>query len=202
MTRSITAFSDDLAIINIWEKRLHHYSITVLSSINELFSYTNTLLLLDASSCYKDLIQIVYKAQKANIKILLLEENPSFEKGKQALKLGVSGYGDSHMNTIYFNFALETIENGFIWLYPKFTSQLIQGMTQTPSIPSFIEEILSKRELEIALLIKEGHTNKEISTLLDISPHTVKSHSIKIYEKLNIKNRLSLSLFFRNIKKE
>ncbi len=75
-------------------------------------------------------------------------------------------------------------------------------MTQTPSIPSFIEEILSKRELEIALLIKEGHTNKEISTLLDISPHTVKSHSIKIYEKLNIKNRLSLSLFFRNMKKE
>lgn len=38
-------------------------------------------------------------------------------------------------------------------------------------------------------LIAQGYTNNEISNVLFISPHTVKSHMINIYNKLNVSDR-------------
>jgi LuxR family maltose regulon positive regulatory protein len=50
-------------------------------------------------------------------------------------------------------------------------------------------DALSPREMDVLLLISEGLTNKEISQKLYLSTNTVKSHSIKIYRKLNVNNR-------------
>ena len=47
---------------------------------------------------------------------------------------------------------------------------------------------LSSSELRVALMIKNGFTSKEIARLLNISPHTVKTHRKSIRGKLNIKN--------------
>jgi LuxR family maltose regulon positive regulatory protein len=48
---------------------------------------------------------------------------------------------------------------------------------------------LTNREMEVLLLLGERLTNKEISARLFISPDTVKKHTIKIYAKLEVKNR-------------
>lgn len=60
---------------------------------------------------------------------------------------------------------------------------------QVPAEPNFIVEPLSKRELEILHLIKDGLTNKEISNRLPITVSTVKSHIFNIYQKLDASNR-------------
>ncbi|MCB2209971.1 LuxR C-terminal-related transcriptional regulator [bacterium] len=54
-----------------------------------------------------------------------------------------------------------------------------------------LEEVdpLSRREMDVLLLIAEGMTNKEISRKLFLSTNTIKSHSVKIYRKLNVNNR-------------
>lgn len=51
---------------------------------------------------------------------------------------------------------------------------------------------LTKREIEIALLVKQGLSNEEISNTLHISFHTVKTHLEHIYRKLDISNRASM----------
>ena len=51
---------------------------------------------------------------------------------------------------------------------------------------------LSKRELQVAFKIMEGHSNKVIATELFISERTVKFHCANIYKKLNISNRTVL----------
>lgn len=48
---------------------------------------------------------------------------------------------------------------------------------------------ISDREIEILNLIAAGHTNQQIADELYISLSTVKSHTQKIYQKLEVKNR-------------
>lgn len=48
---------------------------------------------------------------------------------------------------------------------------------------------LSPRELDVLQLIASGLTNQQIATALFLSNNTIKSHSFKIYRKLNVDNR-------------
>ena len=43
--------------------------------------------------------------------------------------------------------------------------------------------------MDVLKLISEGLTNQEIAQRLYLSTNTIKSHSIKIYRKLNVNNR-------------
>ncbi|THU34183.1 DNA-binding response regulator [Niastella caeni] len=48
---------------------------------------------------------------------------------------------------------------------------------------------LSKRELEVLQLIAEGLSNQEIAARLYVSLNTIKTHSSRIFEKLDVKRR-------------
>lgn len=64
--------------------------------------------------------------------------------------------------------------------------------TPTPNAADVQEEIdsvLTPRENEIMLWVKEGKTNGEIASILDISAFTVKNHLQRIFKKLNVLNR-------------
>ncbi|MFB0498467.1 NarL family two-component system response regulator LiaR [Mucilaginibacter sp. OAE612] len=48
---------------------------------------------------------------------------------------------------------------------------------------------LSKRELEVLQLMAEGFSNQEISERLFVSLNTIKTHSAKVFEKMEVKRR-------------
>lgn len=54
---------------------------------------------------------------------------------------------------------------------------------------------LSPRELEVAELIADGRSNKEISSTLGISQPTVKKHVGRILAKLSLQDRLQVGLY-------
>ncbi len=54
---------------------------------------------------------------------------------------------------------------------------------------------LTRRELDVLQFMAEGATNMEISMSLHISPHTVKSHIIHIFNKLGVYDRTSASVW-------
>jgi DNA-binding CsgD family transcriptional regulator len=54
---------------------------------------------------------------------------------------------------------------------------------------SYLLDPLSARELEVLNLLSKGLTNREIARELFISASTVKTHTLKIYEKLEVTNR-------------
>jgi DNA-binding CsgD family transcriptional regulator len=54
---------------------------------------------------------------------------------------------------------------------------------------------LSKRELEVALLVAEGLTTEEIGAKLFISPRTVSTHLTRIYERLGLPSRSALARY-------
>ena len=198
----VMLYSEDLMLLYNWKQKITCCSTEILEDISKLYHYKNILLVLDYTYCYKNLLKVLSSARIHNINILLLDRTPTFEKGKNILSLGIQGYGNVQMNTIYLNSAIETIKNKMIWIYPEFTTSLIQSFQKEKTIPDEITQVLTARELEIALLIKDGFSNSDISEHFSISINTVKSHTKNIYEKLHVKNRLSLSLLFSGDKKQ
>jgi len=56
---------------------------------------------------------------------------------------------------------------------------------------------LTRMEYQVALLIMQGLTNKQIETELVISERTVQSHLTHIYSKLQIANRTQLATYMK-----
>jgi DNA-binding CsgD family transcriptional regulator len=48
---------------------------------------------------------------------------------------------------------------------------------------------LTRREAQVLLWVARGKSEKEVTTLLYVSPHTVKKHLEHVYEKLGVKSR-------------
>lgn len=58
-----------------------------------------------------------------------------------------------------------------------------------------VEFNLSKREIQILRLVKEGYLSKEISTNLNISLHTVNTHRQRVLEKLGANNSMEAVIY-------
>ena len=88
-----------------------------------------------------------------------------------------------------------------IWLALKLTKPKIERIVVEKEIyinhniaftlnePVLNELGLSKRELEVLQLMSEGFSNQEIATRLFVSLNTIKTHSSKLFEKMDVKRR-------------
>ena len=88
---------------------------------------------------------------------------------------------------------IRAVAAGQAWFDPQTTSGLARGGDGALA-PKGTGEPLSDRELDVAALLAEGLSNKEISTALEISEPTVKKHVGHILEKLGLQDRLQAGL--------
>ena len=58
---------------------------------------------------------------------------------------------------------------------------------------------LTEREKEVASTLAKGASNKEIASALGITERTVKAHITAIFEKLQVRDRLQLSLIVNRL---
>ena len=58
---------------------------------------------------------------------------------------------------------------------------------------------ISERELEVLEQLAAGKSNKEISSSLNVSPNTVKTHVSRLYEKLEVSRRTEAILRAREL---
>jgi DNA-binding NarL/FixJ family response regulator len=85
---------------------------------------------------------------------------------------------------------------GESFLYPKAVGALVRDylgrVDRGELVPT---DVLSPRETEIVKLIAEGHTSREIAEILSISAHTVERHRQNVLEKLELRDRVALTLY-------
>ncbi len=66
--------------------------------------------------------------------------------------------------------------------------------TATPPLP------LTRREREVAQLVAQGLTNREIAARLYLSERTAQNHVQHILEKLHLSNRSQIAVLITNLK--
>jgi DNA-binding NarL/FixJ family response regulator len=102
-----------------------------------------------------------------------------------------------------FDEALQLILHGEVWVERYVISGLIDELTHKPTISDEQKqalETLSSKEGEVAKLVSHGATNKMIARQLNITERTVKAHLTSIFNKMGLKDRLSLAIFFRDLR--
>ncbi|WP_372379585.1 LuxR C-terminal-related transcriptional regulator [Vibrio natriegens] len=87
---------------------------------------------------------------------------------------------------------LIAIMNGDNWLPRRLLEQMVRYYKEKelmPIVEPAIEVELTRREIQVLTMLKDGGSNMEIADSLFISEHTIKSHLYNIFRKLDVKNR-------------
>jgi DNA-binding NarL/FixJ family response regulator len=113
-----------------------------------------------------------------------------------ALSAGASGYILKDAGLKKTAEALDEVVNGGAPMSPLISLKLLNYFKRL-SKKEMGHGLLSYREKEILQQVSRGLLYKEIAALLGIQRETVKKHLSKIYEKLNVQNKIeAINKFF------
>ena len=106
----------------------------------------------------------------------------------EALKAGASGYILKNTSPEKIIEALLELYNGGSPMSPKIARKVLSSFS--PNVKSnTVDNLISKREQEVLILLSKGFLYKEIADKLNISLSTVKRHLNHIYSKLQVQNK-------------
>lgn len=109
------------------------------------------------------------------------------------------GYCNTHAVPEMLRRVADVVLNGGLWIGESLMQRLLEGTARIPSpapwdAPPDWAVLLTERERQVAVAVAEGGSNKEIARQLGITERTVKAHAGAIFEKLDVRDRLQLSL--------
>jgi DNA-binding NarL/FixJ family response regulator len=94
---------------------------------------------------------------------------------------------------------LETVSAGERWLPHELIDPALERAADRHRSQTKLAEVLTHREHEIALLIADGLSNKQIGKQIGISDGTVKIHLHSVYKKLRVTNRTELATLVQRV---
>jgi DNA-binding NarL/FixJ family response regulator len=115
----------------------------------------------------------------------------------RALTAGAKGYLLKDTAESELVNAVRTVASGKPFFSPDIAKTLLEDylrqLRQRGLNDSY--DLLSDREKEVLQLLAEGKTNKEVATVLNLSPYTVETHRTHIMQKLNLHNTAEIVLY-------
>ena len=122
-------------------------------------------------------------------KVILITIDESRGAISDAIQAGVSGYllKDASPDALV-DAARNAIEGNAV-IHPQLTKTFIEEARAATAGEDPKPPPLSKREREILQRVANGATTRQVATDLGISPHTVKTHLERIFEKLEANDR-------------
>lgn len=137
------------------------------------------------------LIKRDYPETKVLVLTTFNEDNYIFE----TLKAGASGYLLKDVPPEELLDGIRKAIKGGTVIEPSVASKVVKNLSRIDeNAQNEIKAKLTSRELEIARMISEGLSNKEISELLFLSEGTVKNHLTNVLEKLGLRDRTQLAI--------
>ena len=134
-------------------------------------------------------------------KIVILTHALSDETEWELFKAGVRGCCKKDIEPKQLNSVVVAIQQGELWIRRTLTCRLLDELgiialekNQIKQAASDLLANLTRREHEIATLVGNGESNKQIAQHLAITERTVKAHLTEIFRKLDVADRLKLAL--------
>jgi DNA-binding NarL/FixJ family response regulator len=144
------------------------------------------------------------RAKLPNTRILVLTGHPDGDLPARLISQGVHGFVDKSAPLNYVLEAIESVISGGMFFAAHIPPKAAgPGGAQPPKVEPSVKtgpptasieavKMLSGRELEVARLVAEGFSSKEIADRLNLSVRTVEKHRANIMDKINVKEVASL----------
>jgi DNA-binding NarL/FixJ family response regulator len=116
----------------------------------------------------------------------------------EALRAGASGFLLKDVRAAALVEAIRVVHAGEALLAPSVTRRLVEEFARSPTARSARSpelDNLTRRELDVLLLIAAGRSNTEIARALVVEQSTVKTHINRILTKLNLRDRTQAVVF-------
>jgi DNA-binding NarL/FixJ family response regulator len=138
------------------------------------------------------------KTDRPEISIIFVTASDSEGSVAEAISIGAEGYVVKNSSSERLVDAIRTVSSGDYIYYPALTLPLIRKTFENtrkdegPGSQHSIEG-LSHREMQVASLVSQGLTYREIAETVDVSINTVKTHVQRIYKRLGVSSRRELT---------
>lgn len=136
------------------------------------------------------------------IPCVVLSDRPTDEEALAAFAAGARGYCNTHAAAQMLIQVAAVVLQGGLWIGESLMQRLVSATSRLQALPSAVatekhenwSKSLTDREEQVARTLAGGASNKEIARALGITDRTVKAHVGAILEKLQVRDRLQLSL--------
>jgi two-component system nitrate/nitrite response regulator NarL len=139
--------------------------------------------------------------QHRHLRIVVLSDPLPADMELGLFKAGARGCCRRDMDAAQVATVFMAMQQGELWIRRTLMLRLVDELSiqsQADAQPKRADAggmvELTHREQEIAMLIGDGNSNKQIARRLDITERTVKAHLTGIFRKLGINDRLMLAL--------
>jgi len=135
------------------------------------------------------------KASRPDLRIIVTGAGMDEETILKAIASGSKGYVDEAASASEFVQALRIVHQGSVWAPRRVLSMFIERVSSSPGriFPNG-RVSFTDREKEVLEMLVAGRSNKEIGSALGIEERTVKAHVAKLMRKVDVQNRIALSV--------
>jgi two-component system invasion response regulator UvrY len=128
-------------------------------------------------------------SQWPDIGIIIITVHADGPIPKRLLNGGAKGYLTKGNDVDEMVEAIRDVHAGGRYIAKDIAQQL--ALSMLPGQDSIIDS-LSKRELQILMMIAQAHKNNEIAETLNISPKTVSTYRARLHEKLGVSSDIEM----------
>jgi DNA-binding NarL/FixJ family response regulator len=141
------------------------------------------------------------RAEHPGVQVIALTTFDDDEDVFAALRAGAVGYLLKDVSSERLVEAIVAAARGESVLQPSVAAKVVARVAQLPDeAPATGERVqplvvpLSERELEVARLLAQGHSNREIAGALFLAEGTVKNYVTTVLAKLGVRDRTQAAL--------
>jgi two-component system NarL family response regulator len=150
------------------------------------------------------------KAELPDVQIVMLTMSESDDHLFEAIRSGATGYLNKTLDSGQFFDLLTALSRGEAPLAPGIAARLLSEFAQQEQRPhrepaatnesdDDVPDTLTERQQQVLALVAQGHTYKEVGTMLHLSERTIKYHMQEIVRRLHLKNRVDLIAYARRV---
>ena len=127
---------------------------------------------------------------RPHLQVLVLGPEAGPEEIMRIIGYGAKGYLAYTATEQELLLALAVLREGSIWAPRKVLARLLARKER----PTETDPVLTPREREVLRLLVQGRPNRQIAEALGLDETTVKAHLSRLMRKLNVRNRIALSM--------
>ena len=196
----------DPGLLAYWQRSFPDRSVCVVQSVEDIRRLAEgAAVLIDLGMSGLSLRdELVWAAAARHARLVFASTHPCDPEGLEAMRLGGVGYCHAYAAPATLAQVLSVVEAGGLWVGESLLGRLLGGVgraLQSAGVgpAESVLALLSEREREVARAASMGATNKVIARDLQITERTVKAHLTSIFQKLEVEDRLQLSLKLNGI---